>query len=395
LSVITVGHTIYAFKDGGMEQGLLNIINHGDASRFRHVVLCLTEAGAFTSRLRAPACRVVELHKRDGNDCRLPGRIAGAVRQHGVNILHARGWPTLVETALAARLVGVRSTVYGFHGKTLEELRGTSLTRRCVQKLMVRDYSRVMTLNCRMRAELAYECGLPESRISIIANGVDVDRFRPREDRSALRAMLGLPESRFIIGSVGRLDPVKNHEVILRAIHRLREQGRQAFLLLVGEGPQRPVLEREIKHLRLEQDVCMFGFSHQIPELLNCMDVYVQSSFYEGFSNTVLEAMACGLPVLVTNVGGTPDLLNEETGGFFFRPDDDEHLASVILLLQQDSSQRLAMAHRARHRVVQDFFVQRMVHDYQVMYSELAGNCSTDQSLRARPLSLFDHKNRA
>ena len=247
--MITIGHTIYAFKDGGMEQGLLNIINHGDARRFRHVVLSLTEAGAFTSRLQSEACSVVELQKRDGNDLRLPGRIAAAVRQHRVNILHARGWPSLLETALAARVAGVRATIYGFHGKTLQELQGASLKRRYAQKLAVRCYSRIMTLNRRMRADFARECSLPEERIKIIANGVDVDRFRPRADRSELRARFGLPNDRFIIGSVGRLDPVKNHEVILRALRRLREQGRQQFLLLVGEGCHRPVLEREINRL--------------------------------------------------------------------------------------------------------------------------------------------------
>src|SRR5262245_4845356 len=264
-----------------MEQGLVNIINHGDVRRFRHVVLSLTEAGAFASRLRSPACPVVELHKRDGNDLRLPGRIAAAAHQHGVNILHARGWPSLIETAVAARLAGIRATIYGFHGKTLQELQGASLKRCYAQKLAVRGYSRIMTLNRRMRAEFASECGLPEDRIKVIANGVDVDRFRPSADSRTLRARFGLPVDRFIVGSVGRLDPVKNHEVILRAMRRLREQGGQQFLLLVGEGCHRSVLEQEIKRLGLERDACLWGFSHDIPELLNCLDVYVQSSFYE------------------------------------------------------------------------------------------------------------------
>ena len=115
----------------------------------------------------------------------------------------------------------------------------------------------------------------------------------------------------------------------------------------------------------------MFGFSHQIPELLNCIDVYLQSSFYEGFSNTVLEAMACGLPVLATDVGGTPDLLNENTEGFFFRPEDDEHLASLLLRLERDNSQRLVMGQRARQRVVQEFSVETMVRNYESMYTDL------------------------
>jgi glycosyltransferase involved in cell wall biosynthesis len=183
--------------------------------------------------------------------------------------------------------------------------------------------------------------------------------------------MFSLPDDRFIIGSVARLDPIKNHEVILRALRRLREQGCQAFLLLVGEGSHRPVLEREIKRLGLNGDVRMFGFTHEVPGLLNCMDVYVQSSFYEGFSNTVVEAMACGLPVLATKVGGTPDLLDDEREGCFFRPEDDEHLASLLLRLQQNSSQRLVMAERARQRVVRHFSLDTMVQRYESMYKDL------------------------
>jgi glycosyltransferase involved in cell wall biosynthesis len=241
-----------------------------------------------------------------------------------------------------------------------------------VQKIMIRSYQRVMTLNRRMQSELAAECSLPEDRIRIIANGVNVEAFRPREDRNVLRAVFGLPKDRFIIGNVARLDPVKNHEVIVRALCRLQEHGLKPFFLLIGEGPQRAVLEQEIKRLRLAADVHLFGYSNRISELLNCMDVYVQSSLYEGFSNTVLEAMACGLPVLATDVGGTTDLFSDGQEGFFFQPDDVETLALLIMRLQQDNLLRCSMAEQARRRVVEHFSVHTMVRNYETLYLELA-----------------------
>jgi sugar transferase (PEP-CTERM/EpsH1 system associated) len=373
VSPVIVGHTIYAFKDGGMERGLLNLVNYGDHDRFHHVILCLTQAGTFANRLRSPTCEVVELHKRPGNDLRLPGRIAATARRQRMHILHARGWPTLVETAMAARLAGVRTTIYGFHGKTMEDLAGLSLKRQWMQKVVIRCYQRVVTLNSRMRSELAAECRLPQNRIYVIANGVDTDTFRPREDRGTIRATFELPVDRFIIGNIARLDPVKNHEVIFRALHRLREHRCKPFFLLVGEGPHRIVLERQVAHLHIGEDVRLFGYSDHIPELLNCMDVYVQSSFYEGFSNTVLEAMACGLPVLATDVGGTRDLFSDDQGGgYFFQPQDDKTLASLILRLQQDSILRRTIGERVRRRAVQDFSVQNMVRHYENMYLELA-----------------------
>jgi sugar transferase (PEP-CTERM/EpsH1 system associated) len=373
---VTVGHTIYAFRDGGMERGVLNIVNYGDRDRFHHVILCLTQAGSFASQLTSPACEVIELHKREGNDLRLPGRIAAAARRHHVDILHARGWPTLVETVLAARLAGVRATIYGFHGKTIEEIQGLGPLRRWVQKGVIRCYQRVVTLNCGMRADLAVECSLPEDRIQIIANGVDVDIFRPREDRCTLRAAFGLPVDRFIIGNVARLDPVKNHEVILRALHRLRAHQPTPFFLLIGEGHYRSALEREVERLGLSADVRLFGYSERIPELLNCLDLYIQSSFYEGFSNTVIEAMACGMPVLATDVGGTTDLFAAGQHGFFFHPEDDQTLAALIIHLQQDGALRRAMADRARRHVVEHFSVDTMVRSYEAMYLELASLAS-------------------
>lgn len=355
-----------------MERGLLNLVNHSDPDRFRHVVLCLTEAGPFAGQVVAPDCEIIELRKREGNDLRLPGRIAAAARQHRVDILHARGWPALVETALAAALARIKATIYGFHGKTMQDLQGMSFKRRWVQKVFVRCYHRVVTLNSRMRTDLAAQCGLSEERIDIIGNGVDVEVFCPREDRHELRAKFGLPADRFIIGNVARLDPVKNHEVILRAIRRLRGDVRAPLFLLVGEGSHRSVLEREMEQLGVTESVCLVGYSDRIPELLNCMDLYVQSSLYEGFSNTVVEAMACGLPVLSTDSGGTADVFSDGQEGFFFRPDDEETLACLIRQLQVDDQLRSALSERARRLVVAKCSVQTMVYNYENMYIELA-----------------------
>src|SRR5688572_2146679 len=127
---VTVGHILYAFKEGGMERGLLNIINYGNSERFRHVILCLTEAGAFADRLHSPNCEVVELRKKPGHDFQIPRRIATEVRRRHIDVLHARGWPALVETAVALCLSRVRGAIYGFHGKTLDDLQGVSLKRR-------------------------------------------------------------------------------------------------------------------------------------------------------------------------------------------------------------------------------------------------------------------------
>ena len=368
---ITVGHTIHAFRDGGMERGLLNLINYGDRDHFRHVILCLTDAGAFAKLVSSPNCHIVELKKREGNDWRLPWRIAQEARRHAVDVLHARGWPAMVETAMGARLAHVYSTVYTFHGKTFEDLQGVSFKRRWIQRAAIRCYQRVLTLNGCMRADLAAECSLAESLIQIVTNGVDAEIFRPGADAKELRGVFGLPTDRIILGNVARLDPVKNHEVILRALARISNRDRRPFFLLVGDGPHRATLQQVIGQLGLTPDVRLFGYSDRIPALLNCMDVYVQSSFYEGFSNTVLEAMACGVPVLATDVGGTRDVLQEGREGLFFRPGDVEKLTALILRLAGDVRLRRALGECGRRRVEEFFTVQSMVQKYESIYREL------------------------
>jgi glycosyltransferase involved in cell wall biosynthesis len=354
-----------------MERGLLNIVNYGRHDRFRHVIICLTEAGEFARQLRSPSCQVIELRKKPGNDLRLATRIAQTVRECGVTVLHARGWPTLIETAFAARLAGIDATIYGFHGKTAGDLEGLGAVRRVAQALALRSYHRVVTLNQRMRADLAAEGYLSEERIHIIANGVDLEAFRPREDRAALRAQYGLPSDRFIVGNIARLDPVKNHEVILRALSKFSPGLERPFFLLVGEGEYRHFLERAIRQLHLEGDVCLLGFSSRTSELLSCMDVYIQSSLYEGFSNTVLEAMSVGLPVLASDAGGTRDLFEEGREGLFFNPEDEEGLSLLIRKLWRTKSLQEALGKRARERVVSYFSVEKMAGKYESMYLEV------------------------
>jgi sugar transferase (PEP-CTERM/EpsH1 system associated) len=368
---ITIGHTIYAFHDGGMERGLLNLINYGDRDHFHHVILCLTEAGAFAKLLASPSCTVVELHKKEGNDWRLPWRIARLVHEHELDVLHARGWPTLIETAIGARLAKVSATIYGFHGKTFDDLQGIGFKRRWLQKVGIRSYKKIVTLNPRMRSELATECGIGEDLIHLIANGVDVEKFHPYDDQDALRSRFGIPVNRFIIGNVARLDPVKNHEIFMPVLQRLKKRADCPFFLVVGEGSHRAALEAEAARLGLGAHIRFFGYSEHIAELLNCMDLYVQPSLYEGFSNTILEAMACGLPILATDVGGSADLFSAGREGFFFRPEDDETLASLIVQLQHNAFLRYGMGRHARSRAVEHFSIWRTVSQYEAMYAEL------------------------
>jgi sugar transferase (PEP-CTERM/EpsH1 system associated) len=353
-----------------MEHGVLKIVNHANAG-FEHVIICLTGVDTTAPAIH-PDCEVVELQKAAGNDWRIPGRIAAVARRARLDVLHARGWPTLLETAVAARLAGVEGTVYSFHGRTIQELQGIPRRRRWVQRVVVPRYRQIVTLNPRMRQDFASECQIPEARITIVPNGVDTNRFAPRpKEKAQLRERFGVPRDRLVVGTVARLDAVKNHELILRATRRCLDDGLPLFVLVAGEGSHRPAIEAAIEGLGLTDDVRLLGHSAHVPEILNCLDVYVQTSLYEGFSNTLLEAMASGVPVIATDVGGTADLFDANREGWLFPSGDATALADLIRRARGERL-RVDMAARARERVVTRYSLRAMVEQYEALYEGLS-----------------------
>ena len=366
---ICIGHVVHAFSVGGEERELANIVRYGDGVRCRHVIVALTEVGDFGKDLPQDRCTVVALRKQPGNDWSIPGKLATIFKREQVTVVHARGWATLVETALAAWWARVPIRIYAFHGKTISELSGLSLKRRLLQALAIRLYTRLVTLNRLMQQDLARECWLPRSRIAVIRNGIDSSQFRPKEDRKALRQRYGIPGDQFVVGTVGRLDPVKNHEGLLAAVRQLCDAGHSIYVLIVGEGEHRGVLECEIKRLNLQGHVCLFGFSDRVADLLNCMDAYVQSSWYEGASHTIVEAMACGVPVIASRVGGTSEFFHLSQQDMLFDPHEVAQLTARLLRVMQDKVFRYQYTREIRESALERFSVTAMVGSYEKLYA--------------------------
>jgi glycosyltransferase involved in cell wall biosynthesis len=371
---IRVGHPIFAFKEGGMERSLLNLINYGNQDKFFHIIICLTDADHLADLITSKNCRIIKLQKKEGNDYTLPFAIAKIIHRHNIEILHARGWPTMVETILAAFSKKRVKTIYGFHGKTAMDL-GSPLSKKrgLAQTCCAKFYDKMVTLNKAMQRELAEDCGMKNDQIAIIANGVDVAKFFPIKGKSSLREKYGLPKGSVIVGNVARLDSVKNHEVVLRTIKRLKEKNQEVFFLLVGEGERRKFLEDEVSRLQLQKNVRFFGRSNQICELINCMDIFIQSSWYEGFCNTMLEAMACGVPVLASKVGGNQDIMASEHDRFLFDPQDDSQLEDLINEFMCNPGLGSNVGDQVRHHVVEKYSIKWMVKKYEDLYSDLVG----------------------
>jgi glycosyltransferase involved in cell wall biosynthesis len=206
----------------------------------------------------------------------------------------------------------------------------------------------------------------------VIPNGIDTDRFRPNsESQCEWRRKFGIPQTGFLIGTAARLVPVKNHVGVFQAIARLRAKGVQARFVLAGDGPLRDELQQVVRDLGIAEQVHFLGDIHNVPEFLNSLDVFVLFSHSEGMSITILESMACGLPVVVTSVGSNPMLVADGDSGYVVPSGDVESLVNALAVLAEDPRKRQAMGLAGRKRIEDSYSVDRMVQIYSDLYDTL------------------------
>jgi len=238
---------------------------------------------------------------------------------------------------------------------------------------------RILFLSHHLRDFHTRQTGFAADKISVIHNGVDSRRFFPDPaTRIRMRKELALAEDDFCIGCVENLFPVKDHISALKALERLNREGAKCRLLLVGEGPELPKLESFlIAHPKCRQHVSFLGTSDRVSELLNAIDVCVLPSLTEGISNSLLEAMASGVPVVVTATGGNPEVVVDGVSGLLFPVGDDRRLAEQISLLKSRSGLRSELVCQALGRVREKFSIDSMVRKYEQLYDGLSDKLSS------------------
>ena len=300
-------------------------------------------------------------------------RLARIMRAYRPHIVHSRNWGT-IEAIPAARLAGVPVAIHSEHGYELEMLAGLPKRRRLFRRAAYAMADAVFTVTRELRDFHARQAWISPDRIQVIYNGVDTQRFFPSpESRSVLRKRFGLPQCRFIVGTVGRMVPIKDHATLLRTVEIMVQRKIDAHALIVGSGSE---LERNQQLVNacagLAGRVTFIGASQEVPELLNAMDVFALPSISEGMSNTLLEAMATGLPVVATAVGGNTEVIDNEKSGWLIRPRDPEALASLLTRLAFEDDLRQKYGAAARARIIDRFSLDRMLNNYSQLYLGLA-----------------------
>lgn len=374
-----IAHIIFTLGTGGLENGLVNIINRCPPPRYRHVIICLSHAEDFSRRLTAPNVEVIELHKKPGHDLGMYWRLWRHMRRLRPAIVHSRNLAALETQVLGLLMPGCKR-VHGEHGRDMHDLDGSNRKYNGLRRALNPLIHQFIAVSKDLSRWLVETVGIPEGKVCQIYNGVDTQRFASRE-QSASNLPADIPEdfspstNRVVIGTVGRLVAVKDQQLLIKALHNLislRPELRTSLrLLIVGDGPQRAALSKQVERLSLSDLVCFAGDRDDIPELLRSMDIFVLPSLGEGISNTVLEAMATGLPVIATAVGGNPELVQDGTTGLLFPVGDADALTEAIATLIDNSALRIDMGKAAVAQIRQYFDWQRTVDSYLGLYDEL------------------------
>ena len=362
-------YLVHSLEVGGTERLILDLVQQYRAEAVVSVC-CLDRPGPWGEALRHRGIPVHCLKRQPGIDLGVVWRLGRLLRWERVSLLHCHQYTSFFYGALASLFSPATRVLFTEHGRAYPDI--VSLKRRLANRVLVRLADGMTCVSNAVKQALVTLEGLPAERIEIIYNGVDTQRYAVFTlSRQALHAELGIAGEDLIVGTVGRLDPVKDHPMLLRAFARVHARIPRTHLVIVGDGAMRDTLEQLARALRIEHAVSFLGFRSDVPRLLGLYDVFALSSHNEGMPVTILEAMSAAVPVVATAVGDNPYVVVDGITGIICPPEDAASFADALTSLLEDPSKRQRMGNAGRQRVLREFTAERMAHNYWQVYEML------------------------
>lgn len=369
-----IAHVVHRFDVGGLENGVVNLVNHLPAEAFRHAIVALTDVADFRSRIRRDDVQLFALHKGPGHAVRLYPRLFQLFRDLAPAIVHTRNLAAL-EAAVPAWLAGVPVRIHGEHGRDVGDLDGSNRKYQGIRRLYRPVVNHYVAVSQNLADYLRERIGVAPGRITQIYNGVDTVRFAPPPDtRPAIAGCPFAASDLWLVGTVGRMQEVKDQVTLARAFVRAvrsHPSGKRLRLVMVGDGPLRSLVESDLAKAGLRDKAWLPGERSDVPDILRGLDCFVLPSLAEGVSNTILEAMASGLPLVATRVGGNPELVEDGITGRLVPSADCGAMASAIIGYFDDPMTARRHGRAARQAAVQRFSLDRMIRDYLSLYDRL------------------------
>jgi N-acetyl-alpha-D-glucosaminyl L-malate synthase BshA len=364
---IRVGFVLHVMQVAGAEVLVAETIRRL-GRRIDPVVLCLDQVGDLGEQMRREGVEVIAFGRRPGFDLALIWRMAAAIRRKQLDVVHAHQYTPFFYGALGA-LASLRRprVIFTEHGRHYPDI--VSRQRRLANRVLFSRLADDVNAVCAFSAtSLELKDGFSRVPVEVIENGVDLSRYDGMRDRRQIMARLGLPLDRRYIVTIARFHPVKDHHTLLQAFSLVAAAIHDVDLLLVGDGPLRPELEEQARALGVAQRVHFLGVRDDVADILAIADVFALTSVSEASSITLLEAMASHVPVVVTAVGGNPEMVRDGVDGLLAPRGDAPAIASAIRRLLDEPAAGQALAQSAAQRVSEQYTLDRTIDRYYSLY---------------------------
>ncbi|REK63357.1 MAG: glycosyl transferase [Brevibacillus sp.] len=376
MSKLRVLHVIGGGEFGGAEQHILNLVTSLPQEAVDVAVVCFYNS-LFADELRKAGVSVIPLDRFGRFDVRLLQALRDTFRRYQPDIVHTHGVKANFFSRLAVRGTGpVLVTTVHSHLR-YDYVHPLAYAAVTMMERSTRRWNRHFVAISGALADILRQEGVPKDRISIIYNGMDLAPYRQThrrvEDRKRLRAEWNIPEEAFLFSTVARFVPVKGLPHLIDAFAQLtRNPGTEDVrLVMVGDGPERALLETKVREHRLEDKVRFAGFRQDIPACLHACDAFVHSSLYEGLGYTLIEAMASEVPVIASNVGGVKEFVKDRVTGLTVEPGDVERLSRAMQELHQSPELRETLVENALRTAEDTFTIKRMAECTLALYQRL------------------------
>jgi sugar transferase (PEP-CTERM/EpsH1 system associated) len=370
-----IAHVVFRFDTGGLENGVVNLINHLPRDAYRHAVISLTEITDFRCRVTRADVQFIALRKTPGHAYKLYPRLYKLFREMRPAIVHSRNLAAL-ETVVPAWASGVPIRIHGEHGRDMLDLHGANRKYQWVRKLYKPFVTQYIALSRDLERYLCANVGVTPARVEQIYNGVDAVKFRPADGGRGVIDGCPFRDPRYwLVGTVGRMDPVKDPLNLVRAFIQALQlapaKRERMRLLLIGDGALYSEARAMLGQAGIADLAWLPGERNDVPDILRGLDCFVLPSLGEGISNTILEAMATGLPVIATSVGGNGELVEAGTTGELVPAGDPHALVQPMLAYARDRAAAKTAGRNGRARIEREFSLEAMLGRYRGLYDRL------------------------
>ncbi len=362
-------HIVHSLNIGGLEHVVIDLAESFHAKGHLVTICCLSEKGPLSVRAEGTGIRVLTTKKRNGIDPRIPFNLRTLIKKDRFDIIHTHNEAGLVYGTPGALMAGCRNIVHTEHGKEPGYERDGMLQK--VEGILLKRVRQVVLVSDRLKETMPSLRKVKEDRIRTVINGIDAERYSVLRHKTKMKIGLLLEPDCFVIGHVARMVPLKNQLFLLSVFEELRKEFSHIKLVIAGDGPSRKDLEAYCIQAGMVRDVHFLGARSDIPEVLSMMDLFMLTSKTEGISITLLEAMAAGIPVMASNVGGTPEIIEHGRNGILLGLGDPRKWVERARELIRSPEERARLSFNGRTSVKRDFSLTAMTDSYEKIYQSL------------------------